>query len=68
MKDENTNRVAIITGGASGETRLKLACEMLGELAGYIACDLAKLAEGCIKIPLYYGSSSGKQKIRWDNV
>lgn len=80
MKDENINRVAIITGGASGigfaiakkfiynniksviigrdETRLKLACETLGELAGYIACDLAKLAEipGCVqKIKNKYG-------------
>jgi NAD(P)-dependent dehydrogenase (short-subunit alcohol dehydrogenase family) len=27
------------------ETRLKLACETLGELAGYVACDLAELSE-----------------------
>jgi len=27
------------------ETRLKLACKTLGELAGYIVCDLAQLAE-----------------------
>jgi NAD(P)-dependent dehydrogenase (short-subunit alcohol dehydrogenase family) len=67
MKDVNKNRIAIITGGASGigfaiankfvnnniksvligrdATRLKLACETLGELSDYIACDLIELTE-----------------------
>jgi NAD(P)-dependent dehydrogenase (short-subunit alcohol dehydrogenase family) len=67
MKDKTVNRIAIITGGASGigfaiakifvkssirsvligrnATRLKLACETLGELSDYIACDLAHLNE-----------------------
>lgn len=67
MKIDKTNRVALITGGASGigfaiakifvqnnirsvligrnATRLKLACETLGELAGYIVCDLAQIDE-----------------------
>jgi len=65
MKEQQENKIAIITGGASGigfaiakkfaanniktvligrdATRLKLACETLGELADYISCDLAKL-------------------------
>lgn len=67
MKIESQNRIAIITGGASGigfaiakkfvqnnirsiligrnKTRLKLACETLGELADFIGCDLSELAE-----------------------
>ena len=67
MKDVSKNRIAIITGGASGigfaiankfvnnniksvligrdATRLKLACETLGELSDYIACDLIELTE-----------------------
>lgn len=67
MKSDSKNRIAVITGGASGigyaiakkfvknniksvligcdQTRLKLACKALGELADYIACDLAQLAE-----------------------
>ena len=67
MKTDNKNKIAVITGGASGigfaiaqkfvqndiisvlvgrnETRLKLACETLGDLSGYIACDLSQLSE-----------------------
>lgn len=67
MTIDSKNRIAIITGGASGigfaiakkfvqnniksvlvgrdATRLKLACETLGEFSDYIACDLTKLAE-----------------------
>ena len=67
MKERHENRIAVITGGASGigfaiankfiknniksvligrnETRLKLACEALGELTDYIACDLTLLTE-----------------------
>lgn len=67
MKEQQENKIAIITGGASGigfaiakrfvaddiktvligrdATRLKLACETLGELADYISCDLAQLRE-----------------------
>jgi NAD(P)-dependent dehydrogenase (short-subunit alcohol dehydrogenase family) len=67
MKDKTVNRIAVITGGASGigfaiaknfvqnnirsvligrdATKLKLACETLGELSDYIACDLSQLDE-----------------------
>jgi NAD(P)-dependent dehydrogenase (short-subunit alcohol dehydrogenase family) len=67
MKIDSKNRIAIITGGASGigfaiakvfvnnnirsvlvgrdATRLKLACETLGELSDFVACDLTQLDE-----------------------
>ncbi len=67
MKERNENRIAVITGGASGigfaiakkfvanniktiliardQTRLKLACEMLGVLSDYQACDLARIGD-----------------------
>jgi NAD(P)-dependent dehydrogenase (short-subunit alcohol dehydrogenase family) len=67
MKDKTMDRIAIITGGASGigfaiaktfvmnnirpvlvgrdATRLKLACEALGEKSDYVACDLSQLDE-----------------------
>ena len=67
MKDKSANRIAVITGGASGigfaiakifvqndirsvlvgrnATRLKLACETLGKMSDYIACDVSHLDE-----------------------
>jgi NAD(P)-dependent dehydrogenase (short-subunit alcohol dehydrogenase family) len=67
MKENRKNKVAIITGGASGigfaiarkfveneigvvligrdHTRLKLACETLGVLSDYYACDIERLNE-----------------------
>jgi len=67
MKFNSKNKIAIITGGASGigfaiakkfvqndirvvligrdKTRLKLACETLGDLADYSGCDLTQLSE-----------------------
>jgi NAD(P)-dependent dehydrogenase (short-subunit alcohol dehydrogenase family) len=67
MKNRNGEKIAVITGGASGigfaiakvfvsnnirsvlvgrdATRLKLACETLGEMSDYIACDLSHLGE-----------------------
>lgn len=67
MTVSSKNRVAVITGGASGigfaiskkfvynnikviligrdKTKLKLACETLGDLADYIGCDLTQLSE-----------------------
>jgi NAD(P)-dependent dehydrogenase (short-subunit alcohol dehydrogenase family) len=67
MNSRIENRIAIITGGASGigfaiarkfvqnkikviligrnKTRLKLACETLGDLADFAGCDLTKLTE-----------------------
>jgi NAD(P)-dependent dehydrogenase (short-subunit alcohol dehydrogenase family) len=66
MNSNINNRIAIVTGGASGigfaiakkfvqndikviligrdKTRLKLACETLGTLSGFIGCDLAELS------------------------
>lgn len=65
MDNQTKDRVAIITGGASGigyaiaksfvksgiiviligrdESRLKIACESLGERSGFVGCDLTKL-------------------------
>lgn len=65
MKERQENKIAIITGGATGigfaiakkfvenniksvlvgrdATRLKIACETLGELSDFIACDLSRL-------------------------
>lgn len=67
MDGHVNNRIAIITGGASGigfaiakkfvqndikviligrnTTRLKLACETLGNLSDFVGCDLTKLTE-----------------------
>ena len=67
MNDSINNKIAIITGGASGigfaiakkfvqndikviligrnKTRLKLACETLGNLADFVGCDLTKLTK-----------------------
>ena len=67
MALKSSNRIAIITGGASGigfaiakkfvqnnimviligrnKTRLKLACETLGELADFVGCDLSQLSD-----------------------
>jgi NAD(P)-dependent dehydrogenase (short-subunit alcohol dehydrogenase family) len=67
MNHQTKDKVAIITGGASGigysiakefvkagikviligrnESRLKIACETLGERSGFVGCDLTKLDE-----------------------
>ncbi len=67
MALKSNNRIAVITGGASGigfaiakkfvensihviligrdKTRLKLACETLGELADFVGCDLTRISD-----------------------